>query len=248
MSDVNGQFQNKNKINVIETIILNDNEEVESEDSNINLKDQNKLIKNEIITYENNTIITKNQSTILNFEDSIDSLTDKFRKLFNKEDKKKLQIDIWNNKKFRESFILNNNMQLIFKFTDILREIYENQLQTKMIEKNCDINRIIEKYIEKIKKLSQKRRIVIKDYQNKIYVIGAEMHVDKIETQAKEFIVKKKTQLFKGNNKINTNDDKCYVIEISNNKRKKQIFYDLGDVTNSLEFLFQNLEKDAVFK
>ena len=27
-------------------------------------------------------------------------------------------------------------MQLIFKFTDILREIYENQLQTKMIEKN----------------------------------------------------------------------------------------------------------------
>lgn len=248
MSDVNGQFQNKNKINVIETIILDDDEEVESEDSNINLKDQNKLIKNEIITYENNTIITKNQSTILNFEDSIDSLTDKFRKLFNKEDKKKLQIDIWNNKKFRESFILNNNMQLIFKFTDILREIYENQLQTKMIEKNCDINRIIEKYIEKIKKLSQKRRIIIKDYQNKIYVIGAEMHVDKIETQAKEFIVKKKTQLFKGNNKINTNDDKCYVIEISNNKRKKQIFYDLGDVTNSLEFLFQNLEKDAVFK
>ena len=74
------------------------------------------------------------------------------------------------------------------------------------------------------------------------------MHVDKIETQAKEFIVKKKTQLFKGNNKIITNDDKCYVIEISNNKRKKQIFYDLGDVTNSLEFLFQNLEKDAVFK
>ena len=70
MSDVNGQFQNKNKINVIETIILDDNEEVESEDSNINLKDQNKLIKNEIITYENNTIITKNQSTILNFEDS----------------------------------------------------------------------------------------------------------------------------------------------------------------------------------
>ena len=226
MSDVNGQFQNKNKINVIETIILDDNEEVESEDSNINLKDQNKLIKNEIITYENNTIITKNQSTILNFEDSIDSLTDKFRKLFNKEDKKKLQIDIWNNKKFRGSFILNNNMQLIFKFTDILREIYENQLQTKMT----------------------KRRIIIKDYQNKIYVIGAEMHVDKIETQAKEFIVKKKTQLFKGNNKIITNDDKCYVIEISNNKRKKQIFYDLGDVTNSLEFLFQNLEKDAVFK
>ena len=140
MSDVNGQFQNKNKINVIETIILDDDEEVESEDSNINLKDQNKLIKNEIITYENNTIITKNQSTILNFEDSIDSLTDKFRKLFNKEDKNKLQIDIWNDKKFRESFILNNNMQLIFKFTDILREIYENQLQTKMTEKNCDIN------------------------------------------------------------------------------------------------------------
>ena len=270
MKDRNGQFQNKNKIDVIElkeseddnfqaiTLEEEEEDEKESNSSNLSSKNKNKFInhglseiKREINSTNNSekkiVKINKNNK-ILNFDDSMKHLTDNFRKLFNKEDKNNNQIDIWNNENFRESFMMNNNMQLIFKFTDVIREIYENQLSTKMVEKNCDINRIIEIYIEKIKKLSQKRRIVVKDYQNKIYIIGAEMHINKIETQATEFIVKKKTLIFKGNNQIITNDDECYVIEINNNQKKKQIFYNLGDISSSLEFLFQKFEKYTVFK
>ena len=48
----------------------------------------------------------------------------------------------------------------------------------------------------------------MKDYKNLIYVIGAEMQVNKIEVQAKEFIVKKRTQTSKGNNIITTKDER----------------------------------------
>ena len=168
--------------------------------------------------------------------------------LFNKKNNLNTDTNIFNNKKFRQAFNTNKNMQLIFKLTDIIKEIYENQLQFKMSQRNCDINRIIDIYINKIKKLSNQRKIVVKDYNNLIYVIGAEVYINKIETHSREFIIKKRTETFKGNNKVNTSEDDCYIIEINCNKKKKQKFYESGEITCALIMLLQNLTKDAVFK
>ena len=179
----------------------------------------------------------------------MNDLKNNFRKLFNKKNNNKnLDITVFKNAKFRKALNLNQNMQLIFKFTDIIREIYENQLQIKIIEKNCDINKIIDISINKIKKLMKQRRIVVKDYNNLIYVIGSDVYINKIETQGKEFIVKKRTETFKENNKIITSDDDCYIIEINSNKKKKQTFFEPGEVTSALIILLQNLIKDSVFK
>ena len=195
-----------------------------------------------------NGIEHKIPKVTLTFEESLNNLKNNFKQLFNKKSNNNIDNNFLNNKNFRQDFITNKNMQLIFKFSDIIREIYENQLQTKIEEKNCDINRIIDIYITKIKKLSKKRKIVVKDYKNLIFVIGAEILINKDDSQAKEFIVKKRTETFKGNNKIDTKDDECYIMEINCNKKKKQIFLDLGEVTNALILLEQNLAKDASSK
>ena len=195
-----------------------------------------------------NGIEHKIPKVTLTFEESLNNLKNNFKKLFNKKSNNNIDNNFLNNKNFRQEFITNKNMQLIFKFSDIIREIYENQLQTKIEEKNCDINRIIDIYITKIKKLSKKRKIVVKDYKNLIFVIGAEILINKDDTQAKEFIMKKRTETYKGNNKIDINVDDCYIMEINCNKKKKQVFLDLGEVTNALILLEQNLAKDASLK
>ena len=258
-------FQKKeNKTDVIELeesdnenyeqIILDDDEEDDDDNSSsLSSNNLNKIIKKDKITnnenpYESKHQINKKQKTISNFEESMDYLKDNFSKLFNKEGENTTQNYIFDNKAFRNNFKTNKNMQLIFKFADIIKEIYENQLQAKITEKNCDINRIIDIYINKMKKMAHKRRIIVKDYKNLIYVIGVDIQVNKIETQAREFIVKKWTLTSRGNNKITTKDDECYLMEINNNKKKKQTFYDLGEVTSSLIMLVQNFEKNAAFK
>ena len=139
-------------------------------------------------------------------------------------------------------------MELIFKFNDVIQEIYETKINTKIIEKDCDINRIIDIYMNKLFKLAKKRKIVIKNYKNLIFVVGAEIYINKIDKQSKEFIIKKRTETFKGNQKINTFEDECYITEINNQKKEKQIFKELGDITVALIMLLQNLDKDAVLK
>jgi len=264
MNKDNNLFQNKeNKTDVIELeesdnekyeqIILEDDDDEEGDNSSLISNNLNAMIKKDKIinnggACENNGQINQKQKRILSFEESIDYLKDNFRKLFNKENEKIIQNYIFDNKAFRETFKTNKNMQLIFKFTDIIKEIYENQLQAQTIEKNCDINRIIDIYVNKIRKLAHKRKIIVKDYKKLIYVIGVEMQVNKIESQAKEFVMKKRTQTFQGNKKLKNNEDECYLMEINNNKKKKKIFYDLGEVTSSLIMLVQNLEKNAAFK
>ena len=261
----NNPMQNEEK--KIDYIILTDSDEENNEknpkdysnqeesSSNLSYTNCNKSIKKEYC-YENPRYNLERKERIqepkikLTFEESMNDLKNNFRKLFNKKNNnnKNDDVTIFKNKTFRNAFITNKNMQLIFKFTDIIREIYENQLQIKIIEKNCDINKIIDISINKIKKLMKQRRIVVKDYNNLIYVIGSDVYINKIETQAKEFIVKKRTETFKENNKIITSDDDCYIIEINSNKKKKQTFFETGDVLSALIILEQNLIKDAVFK
>ena len=265
MDKDNNLFLNKeNKTDVIELeesdnenyeqIILDDEDDEDGENSSsLSSNNFNTIIKKDKIinngnSYEHKGQINQQQKKILSFEESIDNLKDNFKKLFNNENEKISQSYILDNKEFRETFNTNKNMQLIFKFTDIVKEIYENQLQAQTIEKNCDINRIIDIYVNKIRKMAHKRRIIVKDYKKLIYVIGVEMQINKIETQAKEFVVKKRTQTFQGNKKLKNNEDECYLMEINNNKKKKKIFYDLGEVTSSLIMLVQNLEKNAAFK
>ena len=261
----NNPMQNEEK--KIDYIILTDSDEENNEknpedysnqeesSSNLSYTNCNKSIKKECC-YGNPRYNLERKERIqepkikLTFEESMNDLKNNFRKLFNKKNNNNKNEDItfFKNETFRNAFITNKNMQLIFKFTDIIREIYENQLQIKIVEKNCDINKIIDISINKIKKLMKQRRIVVKDYNNLIYVIGSDVYINKIETQAKEFIVKKRTETFKENNKIITSDDDCYIIEINSNKKKKQTFFETGDVLSALIILEQNLIKDAVFK
>jgi len=268
MNNINNPKQNEEKIIDVIELIESDEEkyekihieeddysnpfEEEESSSNLSSKNFNKKIKNEF-SYQNlvrdNIEIISPLKKNLTFEESMDNLKNSFRKLFNKKNNNKnLDITIFKNAKFRKDLNLNQNMQLIFKFTDIIREIYENQLQIKMVEKNCDINRIIDIYINKIKKLMKQRKIVVKNYNNLIYIIGSDIYINKVETQAKEFIVKKRTETFKGNNIIITSDDDCYITEINCNKKKKQTFFEPGEVTSALIILLQNLIKDSVFK
>ena len=236
------------RINIVEDN-TNPFEEEESS-SNWSSNNFNKKIKkaDNISNHSINSIEHNIPKVTLTFEESLNNLKNNFKKLFNKKSNNYTDNNFLKNKYFRQDFNTNKNMQLIFKFSDIIREIYENQLQTKIDEKNCDINRIIDIYITKIKKLAKKRKIVVKDYKNYIFVIGAEIHINKTDTQAKEFIVKKRTETFKGNNRIDTKDDECYIMEINCNKKKKQIFLDLGEITNALILLEQNLAKDASSK
>ena len=221
--------------------------EEEESSSNLSSNDLNKVNKIDKDSYSLNYQKQKSPKILPTFDESIVNLKNNFIKLFNKKNNN-TQLDIMDNESFRKTFTFNKNMNLIFQFSDIIKEIYENQLETKMIERNCDINRIIDIYMNKIKKLTKKRKIVIKDYNNLIFVIGAEMHINTTDTQAKEFIVKKRTETLRGNNKINTSDDECYILEINCNKKKKQIFQSLDEVTCALIFLLENLEKIAVFK
>ena len=74
------------------------------------------------------------------------------------------------------------------------------------------------------------------------------MMIDLQKKEAKEFIIKKMTETYKGNYKINTNDDKCYIIE-NNNKEKTKLIYDnITNVYMSLSMLLQKIYRDAVFK
>ena len=255
----------KKKENSIEVIELGESEdekyelihldEKENNNTRINSNNLNKQIKwDKYNIDENNREITNNMynniepKVLITFEESLVKLKDNFTKLFITRFNNDSKINIWNNESFHNTFINNNNMQLIFKFEDIMKEIYEKQLETKIVEKNCDVNRIIDIYIIKIKKLSHKRRIVIKDYNNLIYVIGAELYVNKIDTQAKEFIIKKCTQTFKGNNKLITDEDECYITEINNQKKFEQTFCNLDEVITALTLLVQNFEKNSVSK
>lgn len=243
--------ENKEKIHLEKEEDYSNPFEEEESSSNLSYRNFNKKIKKEYY-HENpryNIEGMQEPKIKLTFKESMDNLKNNFRKLFNKKNNNKNEdITIFKNETFRKAFITNQNMQLIFKFTDIIREIYENQLQIKIVEKICDINKIIDIYINKIKKLIKHRRIIVKNHNNLIYVIGCDIYINKIETQAKEFIVKKRTETFKGNNKIITSDDDCYIMEINSNKKKKQTFFDPGDVTSALIILEQNLIKDAVFK
>ena len=237
------------KINIVEKNRPNHFEEEDSSsDLSSKLSNHNIKIEDYLNGKRNNAQAIRIPKINLTFEESMGNLKNNFRKLFNKKNNLNTDTNIFNNKKFRQAFNTNKNMQLIFKLTDIIKEIYENQLQFKMSQRNCDINRIIDIYINKIKKLSNQRKIVVKDYNNLIYVIGAEVYINKIETHSREFIIKKRTETFKGNNKVNTSEDDCYIIEINCNKKKKQKFYESGEITSALIMLLQNLTKDAVFK
>ena len=237
------------KINIVEKNRPNHFEEEDSSsDLSSKLSNHNIKIEDYLNGKRNNAQAIRIPKINLTFEESMGNLKNNFRKLFNKKNNLNTDTNIFNNKKFRQAFNTNKNMQLIFKLTDIIKEIYENQLQFKMSQRNCDINRIIDIYINKIKKLSNQRKIVVKDYNNLIYVIGAEVYINKIETHSREFIIKKRTETFKGNNKVNTSEDDCYIIEINCNKKKKQKVYESGEITSALIMLLQNLTKDAVFK
>lgn len=237
------------KINIVEENRPNHFEEEDSSsDLSSKLSNHNIKIEDYLNGKRNNAQAIRIPKINLTFEESMGNLKNNFRKLFNKKNNLNTDTNIFNNKKFRQAFNTNKNMQLIFKLTDIIKEIYENQLQFKMSQRNCDINRIIDIYINKIKKLSNQRKIVVKDYNNLIYVIGAEVYINKIETHSREFIIKKRTETFKGNNKVNTSEDDCYIIEINCNKKKKQKVYESGEITSALIMLLQNLTKDAVFK
>ena len=237
------------KINIVEESHPNHFEEEDSSsDLSSKLSNHNIKIEDYLNGKRNNAQAIRIPKINLTFEESMGNLKNNFRKLFNKKNNLNTDTNIFNNKKFRQAFNTNKNMQLIFKLTDIIKEIYENQLQFKMSQRNCDINRIIDIYINKIKKLSNQRKIVVKDYNNLIYVVGAEVYINKIETHSREFIIKKRTETFKGNNKVNTSEDDCYIIEINCNKKKKQKVYESGEITSALIMLLQNLTKDAVFK
>ena len=232
----NGLIKNNNII----TDIIELNESDDEEQNHIEQQNSNPFEEE-----ESSSNLSSNDLNKVNKIDK-DSYSLNYQK-FNKKNNN-TQLDIMDNESFRKTFTFNKNMNLIFQFSDLIKEIYENQLETKMIERNCDINRIIDIYMNKIKKLTKKRKIVIKDYNNLIFVIGAEIHINTTDTQAKEFIVKKRTETLRGNNKINTSGDECYILEINCNKKKKQIFQSLDEVTCALIFLLENLEKIAVFK
>ena len=239
--------KNEEALNLIEIIDSedeeNDNEiyieeESEKEDNiGINFNTKNNSNLNHVNKKENKINVN------MTFDESIENLKNKFRNLFNNKNNFPL-----NNDEFRKNISHNKNMELIFKFNDVIQEIYETKINTKIIEKDCDINRIIDIYMNKLFKLAKKRKIVIKNYKNLIFVVGAEIYINKIDKQSKEFIIKKRTETFKGNQKINTFEDGCYITEINNQKKEKQIFKELGDITVALIMLLQNLDKDAVLK
>lgn len=134
------------------------------------------------------------------FEQSLDRLKNSFNKLFSQEANHMNNSDnILENEKLIQYFINNKNMKLIFEYHYIIKEIYENKIETKVVEKDYEINKIIDNCINEIKKLRKKRNIIVKDYKNCIFVIVVEMMVNKKDKQAKKFIIKKETETIKGN-------------------------------------------------
>ena len=184
----------------------------------------------------------------MTFEESLNRLKNNFNKFFKNKERRIENENIFENSSFRQDMQNNKNMRYIFQYHDIIKELYEKKIETKIVVKNCSINKIIDIFITKMKKLTKKRNIVIKDYKNYLFVIGVEMMIDLQKKEAKEFIIKKMTETYKGNYKINTNDDKCYIIE-NNNKEKTKLIYDnITNVYMSLSMLLQKIYRDAVFK
>ena len=190
----------------------------------------------------------KKEEITMTFEESLNRLKNNFNKFFKNKERRIENENIFENSSFRQDMQNNKNMRYIFQYHDIIKELYEKKIETKIVVKNCSINKIIDIFITKMKKLTKKRNIVIKDYKNYLFVIGVEMMIDLQKKEAKEFIIKKMTETYKGNYKINTNDDKCYIIE-NNNKEKTKLIYDnITNVYMSLSMLLQKIYRDAVFK
>lgn len=207
--------------------------------------------------YNNNFLLLKKQvngnlkknEIKITFDQSLARMKNNFNKLFSAKNNQMINEDnIFEKEKFRNNLKDNNNMKLIFEYHDIIKELYENKIETKIVEKTCDINRIIDNYMNIIRKLGEKRKIVVKDYKNFIFVVGAEMMINKKDKQGKEFIVKKKTETYKGNYKVHSQDDDCYIVEINSSKRIKQTYVNVSSVTIALAMLIQKLQKDAVNK
>lgn len=212
---------------------------------NINGKYNNNIL---LLKKQVNGNLKKNEIKIT-FDQSLARMKNNFNKLFSAKNNQMINEDnIFEKEKFRNNLKDNNSMKLIFEYHDIIKELYENKIETKIVEKTCDINRIIDNYMNIIRKLGEKRKIVVKDYKNFIFVVGAEMMINKKDKQGKEFIVKKKTETYKGNYKVNSQDDDCYIVEINSSKRIKQTYVNVSSVTIALAMLIQKLQKDAVNK
>ena len=210
--------------------------------NNINLSNTTQIMINN--KNFNNNVNKENKK--LTFEESMKRLKSNYFMAF--ENISNEGDNICESENFRKIVKNNKNMKLIFEYNDIIKELYEKKIESKIKEKNCDINKVIDIYINKMKKLSNKRNIVIKDYKNYIFVIGVEMMVNLKDKVAKEFIVKKMTETYKGNCKIDTEDDNCYIIE-TNNQNKSQLIYNTkSSVYISLSMLLQNMYKNASFK
>ena len=246
----------RNNININMNIFNNIYDIKNSNNSSGIYNDYNSIIDNNG-KYNNNILLLKKKvnenlkknEIKITFDESLTRMKNSFHKLFSRKSKQMINEDnIFEKEKFRNNLKDNNNMKLIFEYHDIIKELYENKIETKIVEKICDINRIIDNYMNIIRKLGEKRKIVVKDYRNYIFVIGAEMMINKKDKQAKEFIVKKKTETYKGNYKVNSQEDECYIIEINSRKRIKQTFVNVSSVTIALAMLIQSMQKDAVSK
>lgn len=220
------------------------------------INDNNYLNMDNINNYnnknDNDNIINTNkkeEEITMTFEESINRLKNNFNKIFKDNGDGELENgNIFEDENFRQNMERNENMNNIFKYHDIIKELYEKKIEKKTVEKNCRINKIIDHFITKMKKLGKKRNIVIKDYKNYIFVIGVEMMIDLQRKEAKEFILKKMTETYKGNYKINTKDDKCYIIENNNKEKSKLIYNNETNVYMSLSMLLQRMYRDAVIK
>ena len=158
---------------------------------NINGKYNNNIL---LLKKQVNGNLKKNEIKIT-FDQSLARMKNNFNKLFSAKNNQMINEDnIFEKEKFRNNLKDNNNMKLIFEYHDIIKELYENKIETKIVEKTCDINRIIDNYMNIIRRLGEKRKIVVKDYKNFIFVVGAEMMINKKDKQGKEFIVKKKNR------------------------------------------------------
>lgn len=236
---------NNNNRNIINAVIKPNN--VFQNKNNYNINNKNTI--NIMFTKKDNNKIKhvdKINEKKITFEESMARLKKNYNSLFATSNSE--CPNVFENEQFRKHFTNNKNMKLIFDYHDIIKELYENKIETKIIEKACDINKIIDNYINKMRKLGKKRNIVIKDYKNYLYVIGVEMMVNKKDKLAKEFIVKKITETYKGNYKIDTQDDDCYFIEVNNTNKTKQIYKTISNVTISLTMLLQSMYNDAVSK
>jgi len=213
-----------------------------------NLYNFDEINHNKKSIYDINVINNKNDDTQINmtFEECLGRVKNNLRKVFSKNVENK--ENIFENVKFREKTKNNKNIKLIFQYHDIIKELYDNKIETKIVVKKCEINKLIDQFISNIKKLGIKRHIVVKDYKNYIFIIGFEMMINIKDKQAKEFIIKKQTETYKGNHLVKTQDDNCYIMEINNQKNTKQIYNTINSVSISLFMLFQNMNKYAVFK